>query len=70
MNARRVRKHAELVQNLRYLYPGAVDLRKPKRKLGFEQRLERVDDRPRVGEGGYIGELADDSDEWDRRYRR
>lgn len=60
-NRRRINTEAELIHNLRLL--GAVDLERPNRRFGFEQRLERADRRPRTGEGGYVGHKADE-DYW------
>jgi hypothetical protein len=51
-HARRIADEADLLRDLAYL--GAVTLRKRKRTIGFEQRLERADDRPRVEGGSYI----------------
>jgi hypothetical protein len=52
LNRRRIAEMAEVISDLRSL--GAVDLDPPRKRYGFEQRLERADRRPR----------ADDRDEW------
>lgn len=64
-NRRRIHQEAALISDLRYL--GAVDLDKPSRRFGFEQRLERADSRPRTGEGGYIGDRAEQWSDHDER---
>lgn len=52
-HAARIADEANLIRDLREL--GAVELRKPRRRIGFEQRLERADGRPRTeGMGVYI----------------
>lgn len=57
-HARRIGDEASLVRDLIEL--GGVELRQPKRTIGFEQRLERADSRPRVEGGSYI----DHEDRW------
>jgi hypothetical protein len=56
-HAARISQEAELVRDLRDL--GAVDLRRPRKRVGFERRLERADERPRVQ--GAWGEAPDTS---------
>lgn len=58
-NARRIGDEANLIRDLREL--GAVELRRPRKTIGFERRLERADSRPRTdGFGAYIGHPWDD----------
>ncbi len=51
-HARRIGDEAALIRDLLEL--GAVELRQPRRTIGFEQRLERADSRPRTRDGAYI----------------
>lgn len=52
-HAARIADEAALIRDLREL--GAVELRRPRRRIGFERRLERADERPRTeGMGVYI----------------
>lgn len=53
----RIEREADLIASLRSI--GAVDLDRPRKRYGFERRLERADRRPRTADGGYIGHLAD-----------
>lgn len=52
-HARRIGEEADLLRALQDL--GGVTLRKPRKTVGFERRMERADDRPRVDRGEYIG---------------
>lgn len=61
-NRRRIVNESHLLDHLRNL--GGVELDQPRKRFGFEQRLERADRRPRTGEGSYIGHLADE-DFWE-----
>lgn len=56
-NARRIADEAELIRDLHDL--GAVGLRRPRKTIGFERRLERADDRPRTQ--GAWGNVPDDA---------
>lgn len=52
-DAQRIREEAEIIRDLREL--GGVELRPRRRRIGFEQRLERADSRTRAdGMGVYI----------------
>lgn len=58
-DAQRIREEAEVIRDLREL--GGVELRRPRRRIGFEQRLERADSRTRSdGMGVYIDRPWDD----------
>jgi hypothetical protein len=53
-DGQRIQREAELVRDLYDL--GAVPIRRPRKTMGFEKRMERADENARTGVGSYIGD--------------
>ena len=53
-DAHRIARDAETIRDLYDL--GAVPIRKPSKRMGFERRLESASEDARTGVGTYIGD--------------